>query len=300
MNSFRLSLAVLLLPIILVGARSLPDSADEVSIVVTVLDKKGWPVSDLTKEEFVLVENKEPQELTSLSPTLQTPLTVALLLDISGSRRDHMPGAETEAAIGFFRQVLSKDDLGMLVAFHEGPELVADLTSDAARLETALLRLRTIRPRGSTGALRAMDAVIESRLKNPQGLKSIVIVSDCLDNVETTTLQRVVDQLQRNNISAYVIRLAAPGVLRGRDRRAGITFANKLTEETGGFSVEVSAKNQFEEAFGLIAQTLKGRYVLSYSPKNAKRDGSFRRITIETTRKGTKVLTRKGYYAPKG
>ena len=63
--------------------------------------------------------------------------------------------------------------------------------------------------------------------------------------------------------------------------------------------IEVRDEKKLQEAFDQISEELRSQYTLGYYPTNKGRDGKFRKIKIETARKGLKVLARKGYYAPK-
>ena len=78
----------------------------------------------------------------------------------------------------------------------------------------------------------------------------------------------------------------------------GASVARKMADETGGREIEVRNEKNLETAFSLISEELRSQYVLGYYPSNTKRDGSFRKIKLEVTRPDSKILARKGYYAP--
>ena len=75
-------------------------------------------------------------------------------------------------------------------------------------------------------------------------------------------------------------------------------MARKLTDETGGRTIVVRSEKNLEEAFDQISEELRSQYTLGYYSTNTARDGSYRKIKVETTRKDLDVLTRRGYYAP--
>jgi Ca-activated chloride channel family protein len=62
--------------------------------------------------------------------------------------------------------------------------------------------------------------------------------------------------------------------------------------------IDVHNEKSLETAFDQISEELRSQYVLGYYPTNANRDGAFRKIKVEVTRPDTKILARKGYYAP--
>ncbi len=79
----------------------------------------------------------------------------------------------------------------------------------------------------------------------------------------------------------------------------GEGVARQMADETGGREVEVRSEKNLEGAFAaIISEELRSQYVLGYYPSNVNRDGSFRKIKVEVSRPDTKVLARKGYYAP--
>ena len=75
--------------------------------------------------------------------------------------------------------------------------------------------------------------------------------------------------------------------------------AKKLSDETGGRTIEVSSEKRLNEAFDQISEELRSQYTVGYYPTNTRKDGYFRKVKVETSNKDYKVLTRKGYYAPK-
>ena len=78
----------------------------------------------------------------------------------------------------------------------------------------------------------------------------------------------------------------------------GASVARKMADETGGREVEVRNDKNLEGAFAIISEELRSQYVLGYYPTNVKHDGTFRKVKVDVARPDTKVLARKGYYAP--
>jgi VWFA-related protein len=74
--------------------------------------------------------------------------------------------------------------------------------------------------------------------------------------------------------------------------------AKKLSDETGGRTIEVRSEKNLEQAFDQISEELRSQYTLGYYSTNTAHDGSFRKLKVESTRKDVDVLTRRGYYAP--
>jgi len=76
--------------------------------------------------------------------------------------------------------------------------------------------------------------------------------------------------------------------------------AKKLSDETGGRTIELSSEKKLMEAFDQISEELRSQYTLGYYPSNTAHDGKFRKIKVDMSNHDLKVLARKGYYAPKG
>src|SRR5580693_4937575 len=107
----------------------------QVNVLFTVTDKKGRFVTDLTVNDFELIENKKPQFIQQFTAESDLPLRLALLIDTSNSIRQQFR-FEQQAAIRFINGVMrSNQDHMMLISFDSTPELVSDLTSSIAVLE---------------------------------------------------------------------------------------------------------------------------------------------------------------------
>ncbi len=121
-----------------------------VNLLFTVTDKKGKFVTDLTKDDFEVIDAKKPQAISEFTAESDLPLRLAILIDTSNSIRDRFH-FEQEAASEFLKSVIkSNQDKAMVVSFDTAPELVADLVDDTDKLED-----RHPRParRGRHGAL---------------------------------------------------------------------------------------------------------------------------------------------------
>ncbi len=163
---------------------------DVVNVLCTVSDKRGALVTDLRKEDFEIRENGRKQQIRYFARDTDLPLTVALLMDVSGSVREAL-AAEREAAGRFFDVVLRPTDHALLLGFSSTLVLWQDFTSSTARLRNALAQLHAIPFRGLPADGQLMpgtllyDAVYQTamgKLKGVPGRKMMLIVSDGLDN----------------------------------------------------------------------------------------------------------------------
>ena len=153
-------------------------------------DKRGALVTTLRKDDFEIRENGSKQEIRYFARETDLPLTVAMLMDVSGSVREAIP-AEREAAGRFFDAVLRPTDHALLLGFSSTLVMWQDFTSSTTRLRIALAQLHAIPFRGlptDGGAMPSTllyDAVYQTavnKLKGVPGRKAMLIVSDGLDN----------------------------------------------------------------------------------------------------------------------
>jgi hypothetical protein len=262
-----------------------------VNLFATVRDKSKRIVPDLKQEDFRISEDNQEQKIAFFSREVALPITLALLLDTSGSEQD-MLSAIQEAGSGFISRVIRKGDEALVMSFDSNVDLLSDFTDERSQLERAIRKARinvpdqgTIGgnpgPIGSrqitgTALYDAIYLACGEKLATEAGRKAIVIVTDAQD--EGSKVRLVVDPRYGGN----------PGV------------AHKLAEETGGRMISVRSEKKLAEAFDEISQELRSQYTLGYYPSNNARDGKFRKIKVETANHDLKVLARRGYYAPKG
>ncbi|HKV48823.1 MAG TPA: VWA domain-containing protein, partial [Candidatus Acidoferrales bacterium] len=103
-----------------------------------------------------------------------------------------------------------------------------------------------------------------------------------------------IESAQRADAVIHVILISDPGASMGY----GYGVAVQMARDTGGRVIPVHNDKTMNKAFDEIAEELRSQYVLGYIPSNTAHDGTYRKIKVETTQAGTKILSRKGYYAP--
>ena len=110
-----------------------------VNLFATVRDKHKGIVTGLTKDDFQIFEDGQPQEISNFSADSNLPITLGLLIDTSGSETYMLP-SEKEAASRFLGRVMRKGDLAMVISFDLDVDLLADFTDDRSRLDRAINR----------------------------------------------------------------------------------------------------------------------------------------------------------------
>jgi len=262
-------------------------------------------VGDLKQDDFKVYEDNQEQKIAFFSKEVTMPITLGLLIDTSGSEQNRL-GAEQEAASRFLERVMRKGDEAMVISFDLDVDLLADFTDDRAQVERAINKARIGAVSGgvvtpgtipsNTGGTHFYDAVFlacNDKLVTEAGRKALVIITDAQDEGSRLKLEEAIEAAQRTDTVVHVLLVHDPGYSWRPD------VAKKLSDETGGRTIEVSSEKKLNEAFDQISEELRSQYTVGYYPANTSRDGRFRKVKVETTNKDFRILTRKGYYAPK-
>ncbi len=280
-----------------------------VNVLCSVRDRDGRLVADLDKSDFEIKEDGKPQSILYFARETQLPLTIGLLVDSSVSQQS-LIAEEQSAADLFFRQVLTERDAAFLITFDSRVELLADVTGSAGRLRSALERIRVHGgapipqgpfPRIPTGGTHLYDAVFlasEDVLAREAGRKAIILISDGQDQGSRLSRDAAIETAQKTDAIIYGI-LFVDRRFYGFDspRYSGESTMKRMAEQTGGRVFKASNENELSMAFRQISEELRSQYSLGYSPTNARRDGSFRKIDLRAKPRGLKVQARRGYYA---
>lgn len=291
-----------------------------VDLFFTVKNKSGELIPHLTKDDCSVAEDKVPQTMKNFSAETHLPLTLGILLDTSGSQYDVLP-LEKQASGEFLERVLKSKDQAFAVSFDVNIDLLQDFTNSARMLEHALNKaeINTAGGNGSSGipglgggtipvhgtpkGTLLYDAIYQTsydKLADQPGRKAIIILTDGDDQGSDHKIQEAIAAAQKANTIVYVILIAEPSFYGGFGYN-GYSAAKRISEETGGRLINVGANGKkLDAAFQQIEEELRTEYLASYTPTNAKQDGTFRRIAVQCKGDDMKVQVRKGYYAPRG
>jgi VWFA-related protein len=284
-----------------------------VNVFATVRDKHNSIISDLTKDDFKIFEDGQEQKVAYFAKEVDMPITLGMLIDTSGSM-ENLIDAEHDAATRFLKTVMRPKDEAMVISFDLDADLLADFTEDLSVLDRAIRRTSintagglgpvtpgTI-PNNNVGGTILYDAIYlacHDELGSEAGRKAVVIITDAEDEGSKVQLKDAIESAQRADAVIHVLLLADTGGFFARSMGySGASVAQQMSSDTGGRTIDVHNEKSLETAFDQISEELRSQYVLGYYPSNAKRDGTFRKIKVETGRTDTKILARKGYYAP--
>ncbi len=279
-----------------------------VHLVVTVMDHHHSFITDLDKSDFKILENGTPQDIRFFGRETDLPLRIGLLLDTSNSIRPRLD-FEKDAAIDFLTQVIRRNkDEAFLVTFDNEPQIIQDYTGDVGLLESA------IRDQRAGGGTALNDAIVMASQKLihpplPKGpdaevRRVIVIISDGNDNLSDHALSDATDAAIRSEAAIFTISTNTDWLSiddASKPKKYNLDPGDKVmqsfADQTGGQSYFPYRVDDLAESFVDIGNELRSQYYIAYLPAGPAPRGEYRKIEVETDRKGLIVRTRKGYYA---
>jgi VWFA-related protein len=309
-------------------------NTEMVSVPVKILDRKGRFVSGLTKENFQILEDNLPQEITYFSNE-QQPFTVALVLDMSYSATFKI--AEIHSAAMAFVSQLRPNDKVMVVAFNEEVMVLTQPTNDRKVLQTAI---KSTAIGSGTSLYEAIDLVINEKLKKIAGRKAIVLFTDGVDttsrrandmnnlsdaleldalvypikydtfndvqalkNKPVIAKQPIPSPIPSQNKSPFPFPFPTTGVgtpssqgTSAEDYRRADTYLNEMANRTGGRLYQANTTANLAQAFSNIAAELREYYSLGYYPKEeAKTAGKKHRLKVRVDKDDLVVRARDSY-----
>ena len=265
-----------------------------VNVLVTVRDRQGQLVKGLARDDFALEEDGRAQPIRYFSPQAGLPLTLGLLVDVSGSQRTVL-AEQRRATSRFFDQVLRPEDQAFLVRFDSKIELLPGLT----------LPELDANPKGARGTA-LYDAMVFAahRIAGAAGRKALIVLSDGYDTSSSATLSAAVEAAQRADALLYSIRFLdrdifafeVPASQGGSPvPREGRKALERLAKETGGAFFDLTAEEKLDKIYARIEDELRNQYSLGFTPGSTR--SGYRKIRVSVKRKGLTVQARDGYYA---
>jgi VWFA-related protein len=303
-----------------------------VNVPVTATNKRGQRVIDLSMDDLKVFEDGVEQKITHFERETRTPLRIGLILETSNSARPKL-SYEKDAAQQFVDSILGNASTKtqiFLETFDASSSIVQDFTNDADLLNDKIQNLQAGGGKSLYDAIYA--ACREKMMKSgpPEEVRRIlVVVSDGLDVQSQHTLDQVVSMGRMSETMIYTVGTAAYGFSNPGDK-----LLEDLSTETGGFpsfplrnapgsdegagylshkQIGDTSQNTGEgaetgaysserlvnlvDALQAIGRSLSEQYWISYRPLRVALDGTYRSITVETTRRGVSLRWKPGYFA---
>ena len=310
-------------------------SVDLVPVTCAVTGHDGQAILDMRAEEFVLLDNGKPRPVQYLWHELDAPLTVGLVVDISGSQsqfvREHR-----QTIAQFLQQVLRPQDQAFMVAVGPGVKLASGLTSSVPDLRAAVERLdprvmfnpralaryedlgdqcmepppgyivgRRLPPGlimtnwwcGGTLLWNGIYSSARLETKSVSGRKALVVLTDGLDTGHGLGTHTLNDAIEAaQGADTVVYTIHYAAELPAMMRLGSGNRLRRLATQTGGRAFE-DPKGNPSEIFTEIERELRSLYVLAFAAPEKERDGKFHKLEVKSKRSGVTVRARKGYQA---
>jgi Ca-activated chloride channel family protein len=276
-----------------------------VRLPITVTDKKGQFVPGLTKNDFIILEDKVPQTIETFSDDLSqtTPLYIAVLMDTSPSTAGKLK-FQQESAMNFIQTVVKpRKDRVLFGTFDHEINLLQDFTDKLDLLDRAVYGVKKM---GTQTAL--FDAIwqfCDEKMRSVPGRRVLLIVTDGEDTYSRANIRDAIDIAQRTETTIFAISTKAgflatvPGVEAGQVADKKDKDLQTLAEETGGAAFFTGDMLSLERSFTRISKELRAQYLVTYNPTNKSYDGTFRKIDVKLSdgHRDLKVRTKRGYKA---
>jgi VWFA-related protein len=279
-----------------------------VHLVVSVMDHHHKFITDLDKSDFTVLENGMPQQIRFFGSETDLPLRIGVLLDTSNSIRPRLQ-FEKDAATDFLSKVIRREkDMAFLMTFDNEPQIIQDYTDDFSLLQSAIEEQRA----GGGTALNDAIVMAAQKLEHPPLPKSgesevrrvIVIISDGNDDLSDHALSDAIDAAIRSEAAIFAVStntnwlsVDEPSHPKKYNLDPGDKILLSFADQTGGQAFFPYGADDLAQSFLDIGTELRSQYYIAYSPSGPPPRGEYRKIEVETDRKGLTVRTRKGYYA---
>jgi VWFA-related protein len=264
------------------------ETAEVASILVdaAIYDAAGRIAAELDAGSVVLLENGEPQPI-DLFAKEKAPSTIVLLVDNSESMSRRMDGVRRAAEL--FARSLGDGDKLMVVPFNHNIGTITGPTGDVPTIVEAIGAMK------AGGGTAILDAVHQGArlLLGTEGRRGIILITDGFDENSTIDLDTAIEAAQKQQATVYAV---AVGGVNGVSVQGERTF-RAITDRTGGRAFFPWVDT---ELAGVARDTIKDqqtRYLITYTPTNQTKDGSWRAITFQLP-PGYKARAREGYRAP--
>jgi Ca-activated chloride channel family protein len=308
------------------GLATFKSDVEVVSVDAAVLDNKGHFIPGIPAGNFRVLEDNVPQQIKAVSPGMDAPMTVAIVVEFSNLFQSFYSQTwyQTLVATYGFVETLKPEDYVAIVAYDLRPEMLTDFTQDRAKVQDALHRLNI--PAFSESNL--YDALTDTadRMSGIEGRKAIILIASGIDTFSKINYGEARKKLQESGVPVYpiglmqAVRIMAEsyGSMGNIQRLDFLQADNAMTtfaRETGGMVFFPRFFGEFPTIFQSIHQALRSQYVITYDPSNKARNGAFRKIKVQLVNPATnepllikdekgkpikyQIVAKAGYKAPR-
>jgi Ca-activated chloride channel family protein len=271
------------------GQATFRSSTRIVPVVTTVTDADGRLVPGLEQDQFEILDNGKPQEITLFENDIQ-PFTAVVMMDYSASMTANLD--RLQAAAEQFLLRMLREDTAQVGSFSDKIQFSGEFTNDRDDLIFALKDLQFGNP------TRLYDAINESMamLREAKNRKVVLVFTDGDDTASRVGMGDVLDRARDEEVMVYSIGLESEyfnGQRRVRTRPdRGL---RRLSDETGGGYFELKKTDELGPTFSRVAQELHSQYTLGFTP--ATLDGREHKLVVRVKQPGMNARARRTYIA---
>ena len=269
-----------------------------VLVPVVVADAMNHPILGLEKQNFVLTDNDQQEEIQYFSAE-DSPISVGLLVDVSKSMSDKID-AERQAVSEFFKNANPEDDY-FVVAFSSHPEMLTEVTQSIGTIQS---KLGAVVPKGSTAMLDAISVAMNRLRSAKYKRRALLIISDGGDNSSHHKYREIKSLVRDSDVEVYAIGLFDTTLFKTYEEFMGKKWLSEITDATGGRTVTVDNVSKMGDAAAAVSTEMRSQYILGYRPSNAQSDGKRRQIKVRVINPSASEAQlqpsyKRGYVIPK-
>lgn len=289
------------------GQQPMKVAVDLVNVGFSVRDAHGELMDQLTQEDVEIREDGVPQKIAFFARSVDVPLTLGLIVDVSGSQEHFSKKHQRDLEV-FLKDVLGPKDRALMICFGNHIRLASDFTPSGTALldglkhfEHGMEKIPELGPREErdlgTAFYDAIYYAVTEKLSRESGRRALLVFSDGEDNSSSHDMMTTIETAQSADVLVFTIRYTEKkhGELTARNKY-GIRVMDRIARETGGAHIDTEITDP-HTYFRQIAEELRRSYELAYYPGNPLTDGTFRKIVIRPRQPGLMVRAKTGYFA---
>jgi Ca-activated chloride channel homolog len=260
--------------------QTLKVDVDLVSIFTTIKDDHGEFVTDLTKDDFRVYEDDQPQDIKIFEKQDRVESSVGILMDTSGSMVDIMP--YMERGTRDFTRRMPKGDEFFVASFGTSVKLLHTSSQPQKHLEESMA---TLRAWGTSVMYDALLYGMEKVEKSERPRKALIVFTDGNDNGSNVTNGRIVDEIQTSAVLLYFVAIGSPKLVDSHT-------LEPLSNLSGGRTLYVPKQDAVAPVLDQIRTELSQQYYLGYYAP--RREGSHH-LRVEVPGRNLKIRAKTGY-----
>lgn len=275
-----------------------------ISIAVTVQDRRGRFINDLSREDFQIYENNEEKEITYFNHNFDAPLSLTILLDVSGSMALQDKLLESKEALKYLLTFLIKrqDEVSLLIFADGEVEVAVKFSKNKSDI---LAVLKNTDAYGQTALNDAVAVSPEFANRGGNEKRALLLITDGIENDSQYSPEQAIEIARRVDIPIYTIGYKIPlseQYLKKYKRSPDLTASGiiesleRFSLATGGKAFFINQAEEMSDALRKITREIGHQYIIGYTSYRSP-ESEYRKIKVTTSKKRYRVRTREGYYS---